>query len=237
MTFSVAAVVLGAGHGEAIAETIHLFGIDGVDGEAALNERLDHRPVRDFDGDKDLIGHRGAARRHEPGGQLGQPLAAMGEGSFADLAAFAVGEEDAVALASPVDAGIPSSLIVHPPSSSSRSSRRNPRRSLYWRSEQQGRIRRELPTGRRSRPIRRGAHPPQAIASQGATGCSRRTGSVPERYAKTSARRCSCCVPLRVTSHEQRFAFHEPREKGTGGPCEAWWRGRRLPIPPVCKSL
>jgi hypothetical protein len=90
------------------------LGFDGVDGKTALDQRLDHRPVRDFDRHLDAIWLGGAACRHQKGGHLREPLAAMCEGSFADLAAFAVGEEDAVALAPPVDAGIPLSLIVHP---------------------------------------------------------------------------------------------------------------------------
>jgi len=59
-------------------------------------------------------------------------------------------------------------------------SRRNLHRSLYWRSEGRMRLRRELPTGHRSRPIRRGTCPPQAVTPQGAVGRSRRIGSVRE---------------------------------------------------------
>src|SRR5262245_46056018 len=54
--------------------------------------------------------------------------------------------------------------------------RRNPNLFLYWRS------RRGLPTGRRSRPFRRGTSPHLAlskdIGAQEAVGCSRRIGSV-----------------------------------------------------------
>src|SRR5208283_1267956 len=45
------------------------------------------------------------------------------------------------------------------------------------------RFRRELPTGRRSRPISRGTSPPQVVKPQGAIGRSREIGSVPEPYA------------------------------------------------------
>ena len=59
----VAAVVLGAGHREPIAEAVHLFRIDRVNGETALDQRLDHRAVRDFDRDIDLPRLGGAACR------------------------------------------------------------------------------------------------------------------------------------------------------------------------------
>ena len=52
--FGVAAVVLGAGQGEAVAEAIHLLGVDGVNHEAALEQRFDHGAVRDLDRDMDL---------------------------------------------------------------------------------------------------------------------------------------------------------------------------------------
>ncbi len=99
-------------------------------------------------------------------------------------------------------------------------SHRNLRRSLYWRSETRSQVRRGLPTGHRSRPIRRGTRPPQVVTMlvgpQGAIGCSRRIGSVLEDYAASGRRRRSRCVPLRFTSRNLRHAFQEPREKGTG---------------------
>src|ERR1700693_6136516 len=49
----VAAVVLSAGHGETVAEAVHLLRVDGVDLEAALDQRLDYRAVRDFDRGQD----------------------------------------------------------------------------------------------------------------------------------------------------------------------------------------
>lgn len=103
----VAAVVLSAGHGETVAEAVHLLRVDGVDLEAALDQRLDYRAVWDFDRGQDLTGLGGATRRHQPGGHLGQPLAAMLEASLADLATVAIGQNDVVALASPIDARVP----------------------------------------------------------------------------------------------------------------------------------
>ena len=106
---------LAPGHREPVAEAVHLLWIDCVDLEAALDQRFDHRAVRDFDRRLDLTGLSSAARRHQPGGHLAQSLAAMFEDLLADLAAVAIGQKDAVALASPVDAGVPSSLIAHAP--------------------------------------------------------------------------------------------------------------------------
>src|SRR5580693_1515773 len=212
----VAAVILGAGHGETVAKPVHLLRVDGVDLEAALDQRLDYRPVRDFDGDMDLTGVSSAARRHQPGGHLGQSLSAVFEDFLADLALVAVGQEHAVALASPIDAGIPSSLIAHRPSPGSSSSRRNPRRSLYWRSGCGLRIRRGLPTGRRSRPIRRGTGPIKVVKPQGGMGRSRRIGSVRGGYADSGRR-----PPVTLRSARRHFArpaasIQEPRDKGTG---------------------
>ena len=184
----VAAVVLGASHREAVAEAIHLLRVDGVNLEAALDQRLDHGAVRDLDGDVDLAGLGSAARCQQPGGHLGQSFAAVLEDFLADLAAFAVRQKHMMALARPIDAGIPSLFISHARSPLEKTSRRNLRRSLYWRSESRLQVRRGLPTGHRSRPIRQGARPPQVIRSQGAIGCSRQTGSVREGYADLGRR-------------------------------------------------
>ena len=84
----VAAVVLGPGHGEAVSEAVHLLQVDGVDRKAALDQRLDHRAVRDFDRDIDLAGLGGTACRHQPGGHLSQPLASVFKDFLADFAAI-----------------------------------------------------------------------------------------------------------------------------------------------------
>ena len=141
----------------------------------------------------------------------------MPENFLADPAAVLVRQEKMMALARPIDASIPSSFINHPRSPLKRTSRRNLRRSLYWRSESGLRVRRGLPTGHRSRPIRRGTRPPQVIGSQGAIGCSRRIGSVSEEYAALDRRPR---VTLRsATLHFARPAacIPKPHEKGTGG--------------------
>jgi len=114
-----------------------------------------------------------------------------------------------MALACPIDAGIPSSFISHPRSPLEKTSRRNLRRSLYWRSESGLHVRRGLPTGHRSRPIHRGTRPPQVIGSQGAIGCSRRIGSVWEGYADSGRRPRH--APRSATLHFACAAAHIPR--------------------------
>ena len=198
----VTAVVLGTGQREAVAEAIHLLRVDGVNLEAALDQRLDHGAVRDLDCDMDL-GWYAAARRRQPDRHLGETLAAVPENFLADPAAVLVRQENMMALARPIDASIPSSFINHPRSPLKRTSRRNLRRSLYWRSESGLRVRRGLPTGHRSRPIRRGTRPPQVIGSQGAIGCSRRIGSVWEEYAALDRR-------PRVTLRSATLHFARP---------------------------
>jgi hypothetical protein len=119
-----------------------------------------------------------------------------------------------MALACPVDPGILSSLIGHCYSSIRQ---REPSQSLpipvlalgTWTD-----LRRGLPTGHRSRPIRRGTCPPRVIGSQGTIGCSRRIGSVRRDHTALGRRPR---VTLRFTSRDPRHAVHEPLGKGTGG--------------------
>ena len=81
----VAAVILGAGHREPITEAVHLFRVDRVNIETALDQRLDHRAVRDFDRDIDLAGLGGSARRYQPSCHLGEAFAAVLEKFFTDF--------------------------------------------------------------------------------------------------------------------------------------------------------
>src|SRR6516162_6129437 len=184
----VAAVILRARQGEAVAEAIHLFRIDGVHRKAALDQRLDHRAMRHFDGNLHMSWLFGLARCHEPGRHLRQARTAMLEDFLADFAATTVCQKHMMALSRPIDAGVPL-LSVHPFSPPEIGSRRHHCRSLYWRSESKSQVRRGLPTGHRLRPIQRGAHPAQVIKSQGPIGCSCWTGSVREGYADLRRRR------------------------------------------------
>jgi hypothetical protein len=160
----VSAVVLGAGHGEAVAEAIHLLRVDGVNLEAPFHQRLDHRAVRHLDRDQHLGSFARAACRHQPSRHVGQAFTAMLEPLLADLVTLGISEEHKMAFRRPVDAGVPLLLIGHAVSSIERTSHRNHRRSLYWRSEH---VRRGLPTGRRLRPIRRGTRPHQVLCARG----------------------------------------------------------------------
>ena len=46
----IAAVILGAGWGVAIAESVHLLGVDGEHRKTVLEQSLHHGPARNFDG-------------------------------------------------------------------------------------------------------------------------------------------------------------------------------------------
>jgi hypothetical protein len=149
----------------------------------------------------------------------------MLEDFVTNLAAVAICQEYVMALARPIDAGVPS-FLDHDFSPleavplrycasrclSAIASRRNLRRSLYWRSESKARVRRGLPTGHRLRPIRQGARPHQAVAPQGFIGCSRRIGSVPEVTLICGAGR----TPFRYASLRAASAvpFQKPHQKG-----------------------
>jgi hypothetical protein len=150
----VAAIVLGSCQGEAVPEAIHLLRIDGVDREAALDRRLHDGAVRHLDGDVDLAG-TGSTACQQPGGHLSQAFPAMLKDFLADFAPATISQKDVMAFARPVHAGIPS-LFSHAFSPLETASRRNLRRSLYWRSESRSQVRRGLPTGHRLRPIRQG---------------------------------------------------------------------------------
>jgi len=75
-----------------------------------------------------------------------------------------------MALACPIDASIPSSFINHPRSPLKRTSRRNLRRSLYWRSKADCASGADSPRGIDRGQFVGGTRPPQVIGSQGAIG-------------------------------------------------------------------
>ncbi|MFY9736810.1 MAG: DUF3141 domain-containing protein [Rhodoplanes sp.] len=124
-----------------------------------------------------------------PGGWRRMPAATEGTETQRDTQALerpsriTVREEQVMAFRRPIDAGVPSLLVGHAFSPLKTTSHRDPRRSLYWRSDSRSLGRRGLPTGHRSRPIRQGTRPPQVVGPQGAVGRSRRIGSVWEVYA------------------------------------------------------
>jgi len=51
----VMAVILGTAHGMPVAEAVDLFGVDGENGDAAIEKSLDHRPMRLFDRHRDAF--------------------------------------------------------------------------------------------------------------------------------------------------------------------------------------
>jgi hypothetical protein len=109
---SVAPVVLGAGHGEAIAEPIDLLGIDPVDAKTAFQQGLYYGAMRRFDCHPDYLG-RGAGAGNQPIAQLLDPRAAMRNGSFPQALSMGIDQANLMALARPVDAHKPFHLFRH----------------------------------------------------------------------------------------------------------------------------
>src|ERR1700730_4205275 len=145
---SVAPVIFGTRHGEAVAEPIELLGIDPIDAKTAFQQGFDDRAVGHFDGHPNDLG-RGAGAGNQPIAQLLDPRAAMRNGSLAQAFSAGIDQANLVALARPVDADKPCNLFRHARSSlaSLHPGRRNERQSLYWRSK------RNLPRDfRRGRP-------------------------------------------------------------------------------------
>src|SRR5271166_322171 len=129
----IAAIVLGAGDGESIAEAVELFGVDRIDLETALEQDLDDGAMRRLDRHGD---HRrlGAARRHQPVAHLGEACSAVREGSLADNLSIGRDEADLMGLARPVDAAEKSNIGTHDATSRIYSGHRDADQSLYWRS-------------------------------------------------------------------------------------------------------
>ena len=66
----IAAIVLGARDGVAVPKAVELLGVESEDGEASLQQRLDHGPARDLDRHRDAV-DLAAADLRQPAGQLG----------------------------------------------------------------------------------------------------------------------------------------------------------------------
>ena len=107
---SVAPIILGAGHGEAVAEPIELLGIDPIDAETAFQQGFDDRALRHFDGHPNDLG-RGAGAGNQPIAQLLDPQAAMRNGSLAQALSAGIDQANLMALARPVDAHKPFNLF------------------------------------------------------------------------------------------------------------------------------
>jgi len=74
-------VVLGAAHRMAVPESVDLFGIDGENGDAALEKSLDHGAMRFFNCHRDAFGIF-ARETQEPGERSPEPVDAMLESSL-----------------------------------------------------------------------------------------------------------------------------------------------------------
>jgi len=217
----VAAVVLGARHREAIPEAVELLWVDCVDDEAALKQRLDDRPVRNFDADRDLA-RRGACRRDQPRTHLIETFAAVQEDLVAEPLAGAVGQPNVVLLRCPIDTGVELQLL-------------HKYLQAGWRActtvvdpctgapPKGGR---GLPTGPLVVATRQGTGPPQVLkpqgSAQGAIGCSRRDGSDADAsvirikrpvVADATFRYAS----LRISNDRHHLQRQRPWKKGTGG--------------------
>ncbi len=88
----VTAVILGTAHGVTVAEAVDLLGVDGENGDVALEKGLDHGAMRFFDGDGE---HCGILLREfqEPIDGSGESLGTMSKASFSDK--LCVGIDDA----------------------------------------------------------------------------------------------------------------------------------------------
>jgi hypothetical protein len=108
----VAAVILGPGDGEAIAEAVELLGIDREDLEGVIEQHLDDRSVRGLDRHGDLA-RRGFGLLKQPIAQLRQPGSAMREVALTHMSSLDVEQANAVALRCPVDPDEPSYIVDH----------------------------------------------------------------------------------------------------------------------------
>src|SRR5882724_5841036 len=182
---SVAAIILGAGHREAITEPVELLGIDGKDHKTMLEQHLHHRAVRRLDRHRDLS-RCSLGLLEQPITQLGQSGSAMREVALTGRSSFGIQQANAMALRCPIDPDEPLHVVDHCwISLLSKRANRDPDRSLYWRS------RRKPPIGSRSRPLRRGAVPTQVLKAQvdkAAPGGSARETSLHQQTSPTARR-------------------------------------------------
>src|SRR6516162_6879232 len=168
---SVATIVLGTRHREAVAKAIELFGIDRINVEIALEQCLDDWAVRRLDADMDVTRFASACLQ-QPGNHVGESVPAVSEPPLSDFLTCVIVQRDDMLLRSPINTHEPSSFFIHHalsvdwrhmPAPIDRARKqcephRDPNLFLYRRS------RRELPTGRWSRPLHRGTSPREALS-------------------------------------------------------------------------
>src|ERR1700730_7598825 len=174
---SVAPVIFGTRHGEAVAEPIELLGIDPIDAKTAFQQGFDDRTVRHFDGHPNDLG-RGAGAGNQPSAQLLDPRAAMRNGSLAQAFSAGIDQANLVALARPVRAPKPCTLFRHARPSSRITPSGPPQRA----SIPVLALEAQPPTGLPSRPTCRGAGPLQVLKTQD----SRATPGRPARFGQST---------------------------------------------------
>jgi hypothetical protein len=156
------AVVLGAGHGMAVAEAVELLGIDGIDVNATLEQGFDDGAVGQLDGDGTSNGLR-VAMLEKRIDETVDSHGGMLDAKFGQFTAVLVEQTDLVELTAIVDAGEQNIGFAHSGSTSSCEIRSAPRCRIapvpaLWA---------QLPTGRAPRLPRRDAGPPQALLALG----------------------------------------------------------------------
>ena len=156
----IAAVVLGPGWREAVAEAVELLRVDGMDGKAALDQAFHHRPMGHLDCHMDRAG-RPARHLEYPIGQLGEPCTAVSKAALPDFAASGIQQTDVMRLGRPVDAYEPVAFFVHllhPPCGRAAAMPADPCTGARWR---------RLPTGHPSRPPTGARVPPRCSRHRG----------------------------------------------------------------------
>src|SRR6266446_971838 len=110
---SVAPVIFGAGHGEAVAEPVELLRIDPIDAKTTFQQGFDDRTLRHFDGHPNDLGC-GAGAGNQPIAQLLDPQTAMRNGSLAQTLSAGIDQakpDDSVAQSMPTNRSISSAML------------------------------------------------------------------------------------------------------------------------------
>ena len=166
----IAAVILGAGHREAVTEAVELLRIDGKDQKPMLEQHLNHWAMRRLDRHGDLS-RRGFGFLKQPITQFCQPGSAMRELALTHLSSFGIKQANAMALRRPVDPDEPLHIVDHGGDLLVlEAGHRDPDRSLYWRSRRNDLLL-DLDRGRSA-----GARFLRRCSGTGGQGCSRQIG-------------------------------------------------------------
>ena len=88
LDISVTPIILGPGDAEPVAQAVELLGVDRVDGNAAIDQRVDNRSMRYFDTHSNNT--RRPGNRQQPVAQLRQTRAAVRKRAFTDNVALSI---------------------------------------------------------------------------------------------------------------------------------------------------